>query len=54
MNALYDAESVGLLLGMANSHSIPLLFITNNVANRLLKYEDAGQLAEVSFWVWCA
>jgi hypothetical protein len=47
MNALYDAEAVQLLLDMARQDGIPLLFITNNVCNRLLRYQDAGEVVQV-------
>mmetsp|Transcript_27482 Transcript_27482/g.69911 ORF Transcript_27482/g.69911 Transcript_27482/m.69911 type:complete len:377 (-) Transcript_27482:685-1815(-) len=45
MNALYDADAVRLMLDMATAHAIPLLFITNNVCNKLLRYDDAGEVA---------
>jgi len=47
MNALYHAESSQLLLQMAVDHEVPLLFITNNVCNKLLRFESATQVAQV-------
>lgn len=47
MNALYHAEAVQLMLDMALQHHIPLLFITNNVCNKLLRFEDAQEVGEV-------
>lgn len=48
MNALYHAESSQLLLQMAVEHEVPLLFITNNVCNKLLRFENVTEIAQVS------
>ncbi len=47
MNALYDAASVGVLLHLAQNHGVPLLFVTNNLCNAILKYDTSDQLCEV-------
>jgi hypothetical protein len=47
MNALYHAESSLLLLQMSIDHEVPLLFITNNVCNKLLRFKDASEVAQV-------
>ncbi len=53
MNALYDAASVQLLLTLATEHEWPLLFITNNVCNTLLCFNDGTLLSEVRVWCVC-
>jgi len=47
MNALYHAESSKMLLQMAKENEVPLLFITNNVCNKLLRFENATEIARV-------
>lgn len=47
MNALYHADAVECLLGIAGKFDVPLLFVTNNVCNQMLKFEDASDVAEV-------
>lgn len=45
-NAIYHPESVRVLLRLAEAHGVPLLFVTNNVCNKLLKFQDAAEVAE--------
>ncbi len=35
-----------MLLRLAEAHGVPLLFVTNNVCNKLLKFQDAAEVAE--------
>lgn len=44
-NAIYYPAAVRVLLRLARSHGIPLLFVTNNVCNKLLKFQDAPEVA---------
>ncbi|KAG2437804.1 hypothetical protein HXX76_005424 [Chlamydomonas incerta] len=44
-NAIYYPAAVRVLLRLARSHAIPLLFVTNNVCNKLLKFQDAPEVA---------
>ncbi len=46
MNALYHADAVRILLEEAKRNHVPLLFVTNNICNRMLKFEDAESLSE--------
>ena len=46
MNAIYDKDAVRLLLNTAQKHDVPLLFVTNNVCNQMLKFEDASEVIE--------
>ena len=46
MNAIYHADAVKLLLDMAQKHGVPLLFVTNNVCNQMLKFEDSAEVIE--------
>lgn len=46
MNALYHADAVKLLLAEAAKHGVPLLFVTNNVCNQMLRFDDADSLSE--------
>jgi len=41
MNALYHADAVRILLEEASKYNVPLLFVTNNVCNAMLKFDDA-------------
>lgn len=43
MNAIYHADAVQSLLDMAHRSSIPLLFVTNNTCNNMLKFENADE-----------
>ncbi|GIL84720.1 hypothetical protein Vretifemale_13344 [Volvox reticuliferus] len=45
-NAIYHADGVRVLLRLAKQYSVPLLFVTNNVCNQLLKFQDAGEVLE--------
>jgi len=47
MNALYHTESASLLLKMSVEHDVPLLFITNNTCNKLLRFQDSADVAQV-------
>lgn len=47
LNSIYSPSGVQALLRMARSHGIPLLFVTNNVCNELVKYEDAADVVQV-------
>jgi ribonucleotide monophosphatase NagD (HAD superfamily) len=47
MNPLYHSESARLLLDMAAAHSIPLLFVTNNTCNKLLRFDNHMEVAQV-------
>ncbi len=47
MNALYHADAVRLLLNEGKAQGVPLLFVTNNVCNAMLKFEDASGVIEV-------
>lgn len=49
MNALYDADAVRELLDMAQQAQIPLLFVTNNVCNTLLRYQNAEEVVQVRY-----
>ncbi|KAK9805162.1 hypothetical protein WJX72_002851 [[Myrmecia] bisecta] len=42
MNAIYHQPT--MLLSLAQQHSLPLLFVTNNAANSILKFEDDKEL----------
>lgn len=46
MNAIYDKDAVRLLLSTAQKYDVPLLFVTNNVCNQMLKFEDASEVIE--------
>jgi hypothetical protein len=46
MNAIYYPDAVRVLLRLAKAHDVPLLFVTNNVCNQLLKFENAEEVAE--------
>lgn len=46
MNALYYPDAVPILLRLAKEHSIPLLFVTNNTCNKMLKLNDAAEVVE--------
>ena len=34
------------MLAEAAKHDVPLLFVTNNICNQMLKFEDADSLSE--------
>ena len=44
MNAIYHPDAVRLLLDTAQKHNVPLLFVTNNVCNQILKFEDSAEV----------
>ncbi|KAG2490559.1 hypothetical protein HYH03_010953 [Edaphochlamys debaryana] len=44
-NAIYYPPAVRVLLRLAAAHSLPLLFVTNNVCNKVLKMQDAAEVA---------
>ncbi|GLC37724.1 hypothetical protein PLESTM_000640600 [Pleodorina starrii] len=44
-NAIYHPDGVRVLLRLAKEHDVPLLFVTNNACNRLLRFGDAGEVA---------
>lgn len=46
MNALYHPDAVKLLLAEASKHGVPLLFVTNNVCNQMLRFDDADLLSD--------
>lgn len=46
MNALYHADAVECLLSSTSKYNVPLLFVTNNVCNQMLKFEDAQDVAD--------
>mmetsp|Transcript_10228 Transcript_10228/g.21917 ORF Transcript_10228/g.21917 Transcript_10228/m.21917 type:complete len:391 (+) Transcript_10228:296-1468(+) len=46
MNALYHPDAVKALLNLAQQHGLPLLFITNNVCNNMLCFEDSEVLTQ--------
>ncbi|KAG1674942.1 hypothetical protein FOA52_014735 [Chlamydomonas sp. UWO 241] len=46
MNALYHADAIRTMLDEASKHSVPLLFVTNNVCNAMLKFDDADELVK--------
>ena len=58
MNAIYSPEGVRIILDIAKKHDIELLFVSNNVCNKLLRFNDAqdvktsmgldGLLAQIS------
>ncbi|GIL65182.1 hypothetical protein Vafri_18968 [Volvox africanus] len=45
-NAIYHPDGVRVLLRLAKKYSVPLLFVTNNICNQLLKFQDAGEVLE--------
>ncbi|GLI66710.1 hypothetical protein VaNZ11_010646 [Volvox africanus] len=45
-NAIYHPDGVRVLLRLARQYSVPLLFVTNNICNQLLKFQDAGEVLE--------
>lgn len=40
-NAIYYPDAVRVLLRIAKNHNVPLLFVTNNACNKLMRFEDA-------------
>ena len=44
MNAIYHPDAVRLLLDTAQKHNVSLLFVTNNVCNQILKFEDSTEV----------
>lgn len=40
-------QAVRVLLGLAAKHDVPLLFVTNNLCNSMLKFEDAQEVEQV-------
>eukprot|EP00798_Chlamydomonas_sp_ICE-L_P005303 gene5303-18548_t len=46
MNAIYNQGAVKTMLDLAKKEDIPLLFVTNNVCNRELKFENCEELSE--------
>ncbi|KXZ51930.1 hypothetical protein GPECTOR_11g56 [Gonium pectorale] len=44
-NAIYYPAAVRVLLRLAAAHGVPLLFVTNNVCNKLLKFNDGAEVA---------
>lgn len=45
-NAIYYPAAVRVLLDLARDFDVPLLFVTNNVCNYLVKFEDAQDVEE--------
>ncbi|GLC34118.1 hypothetical protein PLESTB_000839300 [Pleodorina starrii] len=43
-NAIYYPDAVRVLLRLAKEHGVPLLFVTNNTCNRLIKFQDAPEV----------
>jgi hypothetical protein len=50
MNAIYHTDGIRVLLDLTKEHDIPLLFVTNNACNELLRFENAEGVVEVSAW----
>jgi hypothetical protein len=44
MNAIYHKSGVQAMLDLAQENDIPLLFVSNNVCNEMLKFEDADEV----------
>ncbi|GIL46401.1 hypothetical protein Vafri_3397 [Volvox africanus] len=43
-NAIYYPDAVRSLLRLAKEHQVPLLLVTNNTCNRLIKFQDANEV----------
>ena len=48
MNAIYHEPAVKCMLQLAQEARLPLLFVTNNVCNGLLRFDDFEELSAVS------